>query len=278
MSGHEGVPVRSAATVILVRDAPDLEVLMLRRRDESLFAAGAYVFPGGALDASDHAPARPAGPARGVTGRDDADACERLGVDTGGLAYWLAAVRECFEEAGLLIARTPEGAAADPAVVEQLGVHRPDVEAGRLDFAAMLHDARLEVALDEVCYFAHWITPVGPPRRYDTRFFVAAAPPGQEASPDGEETTEAVWMTPVHALGAHDDGAIDLIFPTLRSLDALARFDTAADVMAAARAFDRDPSPDGLVDDHRGARIRLPGDPADRARAEAVASAGGARA
>lgn len=278
MSGHDGVPVRSAATVILVRDAPELEVLMLRRRDESLFAAGAYVFPGGALDASDHAPARRPGPPLGVAGREDADACERLGVDAGGLAYWMAAVRECFEEAGLLVAGTPEGTVADPAVVEQLGVHRPEVEAGRLDFTAMVRDAGLQLTLDEVCYFAHWITPVGPPRRYDTRFFVAAAPVGQEASPDGEETVEAVWMTPAHALGAHDDGAFDLIFPTLRSLAVLARFDTAADVMAAARAFDRDPSPDGLVNDHSGARIRLPGDPADRARAEAVSPAGGARA
>lgn len=278
MSGHDGVPVRAAATVILVRDAPDLEVLMLRRRDESLFAAGAYVFPGGALDASDHAPAERAASAPGVTGRDDAGASARLGVDRGGHAYWMAAVRECFEEAGLLIARTPDGGAADPALVEQLGVHRSAVEAGRLDFAAMVHDADLRLTLDEVCYFAHWITPVGPPRRYDTRFFVAAAPAGQEASPDGEETTEAAWMTPAHALDAHDDGTIDLILPTLRSLDVLAAFDTAAEVVAAARTFDRDPSPAGLVDDHGGSRIRLPDDPAEGADFEVVAHAGGARA
>lgn len=262
MSGDDGVPVRSAATVILVRDAPDLEVLMLRRRDESLFAGGAYVFPGGALDAADHEVARRAEPTRGVTGRDDDDASERLGVDGGGLAYWMAAVRECFEEAGLLIARTSDGAPADPALVERLGVHRPDVEAGRRDFAAMVHDAGLEVALDDVCYFAHWITPVGPPRRYDTRFFVAVAPPGVKASPDGTETTEARWTTPGDALAAYAVEAIDLIFPTLRSLAVLDRFDTSDEVMAAARAFDRAPSPDGLVDDHSGTRIRLPGDPA----------------
>lgn len=261
MKEHDGVPVRAAATVILLRDAPELEALMLRRREDSLFASGAFVFPGGALDTSDHEVARLGSAAPGVGGRDDQNASRRLGVERGGLAYWMAAARECFEEAGLLLARTAEGAPADPATVEALGAYRPDVETGRLDFAGMVHGAGLVLDLADVHYFAHWITPVGPPRRYDTRFFVAPAPSAQEATPDGEETTEATWIRPADALAAHGDGDIDLIFPTLRSLDVLSRFDATDEVVVAARAFDADPSSHGIVRDHSGARIRLPGDP-----------------
>ena len=259
------VQIRDAATVMLVRDGGDarLEVFMLRRNLNSDFVGGAYVFPGGAVDPADrHADLEPI-----CEGRTDADASTALGLDpaSGGLAYWVAAVRESFEEAGVLLAYDADGTIVDfrdPAVAERFHRHRGEVDRGERRLVEVCAEEGLRLAVDGMHYFAHWITPVGPPRRYDTRFFVAAAPVGQTPLHDDRETIANCWIAPGEALARHRAGEFDLILPTIRNLEAIARFDTAADVLAAASALDVVPAVlPRVVDDGDGIRILLPGDP-----------------
>jgi len=189
---NKAVPALPAATVTLVRDTPDgVEVLMLQRNHQSGFMPGMFLFPGGALDPEDQA--------RAVLGRcaglDDTAACAALGIAAGALAYWAAAIRESFEEAAMLLAYDESGALVNPQTHERLGrfeEYRRRLNAGEPVLASMLERENLTLAVDRMTYFSHWITPIGAPRRYDTRFFVARAPagqvvrgpPGDEAAPD----------------------------------------------------------------------------------------------
>jgi 8-oxo-dGTP pyrophosphatase MutT (NUDIX family) len=234
------VEVRPAATVMLVRDGwgvgegePELEVLMLLRHSLSVFAAGAWVFPGGAVDEADD------GVAAIWAGPTDAEASAILGLPSGGLAYWVAAARECFEEAGILLARdTVSGAWVETAgelAAARFARHRRDVHAGRTSLAGVLAAEGLMLDLGAVLYASHWVTPPGGVRRFDTRFFVAPAPPGQTASHDTRETVESVWTTPARALERHAAGEIHLVFPTIKNLEALACFGTTAELLEAAR-------------------------------------------
>jgi 8-oxo-dGTP pyrophosphatase MutT (NUDIX family) len=231
------VEIRPAATLMLIRDGVDgMEVLMLRRNPDSLFAADAWVFPGGAVDPSDGdlAPT-------GVLGPTDDDASATIGVPSGGLAYFVAAARECFEEAGVLLARhAGSGAALETSSdldATRFGRHRRDLLAGRRSLAEMLGAEDLVLDLTDVFYVSHWITPPGPPRRFDTRFFLAAAPSGQAASHDTAETVESVWTTPGRALERRAVRDLHLVFPTIKNLEALARFPASADLLAAARSM-----------------------------------------
>lgn len=265
MTDPAAIAVRDAATVMLVRDGDDgrLEVFMLRRNLRSDFVGGAYVFPGGAVDPEDrHADLEPI-----CEGRSDADASTALGLDpaSGGLAYWVAAIRESFEEAGVLLAYDEAGEVVDfrdPAVAERFDRHRSAVDGGERRLVEVCAEEGLRLAVDGIHYFSHWITPVGPPRRYDTRFFVAAAPVGQTPLHDDRETIANCWIAPAEALARHQAGEFDLILPTIRNLDAIARFDTAAEVLAAAAALDQVPAVlPRVIDDGDGIRILLPGDP-----------------
>ncbi len=232
------VEIRPAATLMLVRDGVrGIEVLMLRRHPDAVFAADAWVFPGGAVDPDDGD--------QGVLGPSDADASATIGVPSGGLAFFVAAARECFEEAGVLLARhAGSGTALDTSAVldaTRFGRHRRDLLAGRRSLAEMLSSEDLLLDLTGMCYVSHWITPPGPPRRFDTRFFVATAPAGQAASHDTSETVESVWTTPARALERRRAGETHLVFPTIKNLEALARFPATADLLAAARALDSVP-------------------------------------
>jgi 8-oxo-dGTP pyrophosphatase MutT (NUDIX family) len=248
---------------MMVRDAPGLEVLMVRRNLRSDFVGGAYVFPGGAVDPAD------GGAEAGALcdGRTDAEASTLLGLDRGGLAYWVAALRETFEEAGLLLARGSDGelvSDADAGVEARLVEHRRALNQGSRPFLEVCRLEHLALACDLVHYFAHWITPAGAPRRYDTRFFVAPAPAGQTPLHDEGETIAAVWLPPAEALRRHREGEIELIFPTIRNLQAIARFDTSGQLLdAAAAASGSVPAiePRVRADGGAGVRIVLPGDP-----------------
>lgn len=271
LSAADEVPVRPAATVMMVRDGdhPEvpLEVLMVRRNPRADFGGGAYVFPGGALDPADGGPAAE----ERCSGRDGVAACAALGLPDGGLAYWVAALRECFEESGLLLAvREDDGASllslADEPIARRFARHRADVNAGRRRFLDVCVEERLRLPLDRVHYFSHWITPVGRPRRYDTRFFLAAAPPDQAPAHDAEETIDDVWVRPADALARYQAGEIELVFPTVRTLEAIGRCTTVAELVAAAEAAapglaGAPPILPRLVPDGRGVRILLPGDP-----------------
>jgi 8-oxo-dGTP pyrophosphatase MutT (NUDIX family) len=250
---------------MLVRDgthstAP-LEVLMVRRNLRADFVGGAHVFPGGGVDPADAGPEAESC----ARGRSDAEASQILEVGRGGLAYWVAALRECFEEAGILLA-VGEGSEdllslADPAEAARFARHRRDVNGGRRRFLDVCREEGLTLALDRVHYFAHWITPEGAPRRYDTRFFVAEAPPGQVPAHDEGETIDAQWLRPAVALARHRAGEIDLIFPTIRNLQAIGRFATSRQLVEAAAVAGRVPAilPKVVVDG-RAVRILLPGD------------------
>lgn len=264
------VQVRDAATVMLVRDGDDgLEVFMLRRNLDSAFVAGAYVFPGGAVDPED---ADDPLLDELCVGRTDPDASRSLGVERGGLAYWVAAIRESFEEAGVLLAHTPGGefvSFAESDVEERFADHRVAVDAGRVRLAEVCRAEGLTLAVAELHYFSHWITPKGPPRRYDTRFFVCRAPAGQEPLHDDGETIASLWTRPADALAAHGRGELDMILPTIRNLQAIGRFDSADEVLAAAAAIDEVPTmlpvvtevpPEDVARGGAGIRILLPGD------------------
>jgi 8-oxo-dGTP pyrophosphatase MutT (NUDIX family) len=261
------LPVRDAATVMLVRDRADgggMEVFMLRRNLNSDFVGGAYVFPGGAVDEAD----RHADLEAVCRGLSDDGASAQLGIDKGGLAFWVAAVRECFEEAGVLLAAPDDDpetvlSFADPAVAERFRHHRKSVDTGERRLLEVCDEERLHLVCDRVHYFAHWITPVGPPRRYDTRFFVTAAPPEQEPLHDDRETIASLWVRPADALQRHKRGELEMIFPTIRNLEAIARFDRSEDLLAAAASVTDIPAIlPRIVNEDGGTRIVLPGDPA----------------
>jgi 8-oxo-dGTP pyrophosphatase MutT (NUDIX family) len=255
---------RDAATVMLVRDGPDgMEVFMLRRNLNSDFVGGAYVFPGGAVDEAD----RHADLESVCEGRRDDAASELLGVERGGLAYWVAAIRECFEEAGVLLAHAvgAEGSSisfADDVVAARFREYRAQVDSGDLRLIELCKHEHLRLAADQIHYFSHWITPEGAPRRYDTRFFVAAAPPEQVPLHDDRETIANVWIRPADALARFEAGDFDLIFPTIKNLEAIGQFARAGDVLDAAKAIGTVPTIlPRLTSDDDGVRILLPGDP-----------------
>ena len=271
MPGDE-VVIRPAATIMLVRDAANpesgdsaLEVLMVRRNLQSDFVGGAYVFPGGAVDPLDGGPEAEAL----SQGRGDVEASILLGIDTGGLAYWVAALRETFEEAGLLLATRPSGPpllAGDEEEEDRFVAERALVNQGKRRFLDLCRDEKLQLLVGDVHYFAHWITPRGAPRRYDTRFFVAAAPLGQQAAHDAGETIADTWISPRRALEGHRRGVFELIFPTIRNLQAISRFATSAELLEAAEKASRSVptiEPRVIADGDgvgNGVRIVLPGD------------------
>lgn len=253
------VPALPAATVTLVRDASDgIEVLMLQRNYQSGFMPGMFLFPGGALDAGDAA--------RQVLGRcpglDDATASAALGMASGGLAYWTAAIRESFEEAGVLLAYDEARSLVNPREpqrFERFEEYRRKLNAGDDVLGSMLERENLTLAVDRLTYFSHWITPVGAPRRYDTRFFVAIAPHDQEALPDNVEAIHHVWVRPGQALDRYRSGEFKMRTPTLRTLEQFAAFATTAALMAALREQSVIPAILPRINPN-GERL-LPGDP-----------------
>lgn len=257
----ESVPVRDAATVMLVRDGDDgVEVFMLRRNLKSDFVGGAYVFPGGAVDPEDGF----ADVEDLCIGRTDASASALLDLPAGGLAFWVAAIRESFEEAGLLLAVDEAHEPVrfdDDATNERFLVHRDHVDSSHRSLLEICREERIRLVTDQIHYFSRWITPLGAPRRYDTRFFIAHPPPGQVGMHDDREVIANLWIRPRDALDRHAEGEFELIFPTVRSLEALTRFDTAdAAVGHAASLAVIEPMLPKMVDGEQGLRILLPGD------------------
>jgi 8-oxo-dGTP pyrophosphatase MutT (NUDIX family) len=247
-----------AATVTLVRDAPrGLEVLMLQRSQSLAFMPGVYVFPGGGLDAGDSSPELQAL----CVGRDDAAASKSLGIERGGLAYWIAAIREAFEEAGILLAYDASGRYVSLAggTAERFSAHRAALERNHGAFATLARSEGLRLATDRLLYFGHWITPVGVPRRFDTRFFLAVAPEGQEAQHDNHETIAHAWVRPREALDLCAREMLNMRMPTVKTLERFAACSTAAELVAEISS-----SPEvqvRLPRITRDGRSVLPGDP-----------------
>jgi glyoxylase-like metal-dependent hydrolase (beta-lactamase superfamily II)/8-oxo-dGTP pyrophosphatase MutT (NUDIX family) len=222
---------RPAATLLLLRDGSlGPEAFLLQRTQSAAFLAGAHVFPGGALDKAD----RDLRVLRRVAGISDTQASERLGIESGGLAYWVAAIRECFEEAGILLAESEEGGALDARRVAALAQYRGLLHSGKLAFHEFLERERLVLRGGELAYFGHWITAPGRARRFDTRFFLALAPGNQAGVHDGTELVDSVWLRPVEALEREAQGAMQLVFATKNTLADLQRFARAKDAFEHA--------------------------------------------
>jgi glyoxylase-like metal-dependent hydrolase (beta-lactamase superfamily II)/8-oxo-dGTP pyrophosphatase MutT (NUDIX family) len=213
---------RPAATLILLREG--LEVLMLQRVQTAAFLGGAYVFPGGSLNPQDDSAER-------IVGLTAAQANERLKLPAGGIAYYVAAIRECFEEAGILLAREKNGKPISAARAESLTHWR------KKPFRELLEAEDLYIPAGELAYFGHWITAPGRSRRFDARFFVALAPEGQQGSHDAGETVHDVWITPRDALERAARNEIELVNATQQSLKDLSRFAEPRAAFEHARAL-----------------------------------------
>ncbi len=235
---------------MLVRDGSDgLEVFMLQRTAAASFAPGVYVFPGGGVDAADSGAAVD----EICDGLTDAEASDRLGIGSGGLAYWVAAIRECFEEAGVLLARPSTGGPAlrfdDDATIARFDAARHAVHRGELAIVDMCSDEGLRLMTDAIHYVAHWVTPRGETKRYDTRFFLARAPQAQTPLHDDAETVASAWARPADALARFEAGQFALMPPTVSSLRFLADFATADAAVEAAAVMDR---PEAILPRLRG--------------------------
>ena len=254
-----GITPLPSATVTLVRDADaGIEVLMMQRNLKSGFVPGVYVFPGGALDAEDNSSAMRALCA-GIT---DAQASGVLGIASGGLAYWAAAIRESFEEAGLLIAYDAAQrivALDTPDVIERFRRHRHELNQGTRRLLDILQSEKFTLATDQLVYFSHWITPVSAPRRYDTRFFAAVAPPAQVPLHDNQETISHVWVRPAIALDRHNKNDFKMRFPTVRTLEEFAVYASTGALLQALRAKRHVPAI--LPRISKDGKSLLPGDP-----------------
>jgi 8-oxo-dGTP pyrophosphatase MutT (NUDIX family) len=237
-----GVPAiaRPSASVVLLRQGErSIEVCLLQRSKGSSAVEGVFVFPGGKLDDED-------GSIESVSqcvGLHVADANRVLGVASGGISYWVAAVRECFEESGVLLcSRTEElqkgelYSARTEAESERLLGLRDDLCARRTTFASVCSSLGARMEVGRLRYLSHWITPVVLPKRFDTRFFVTEVPSDVDVVHDSGEMVASMWCEPAEALEMSERGKISLMFPTIMHLQLFAGFDDVASALGAVEA------------------------------------------
>jgi 8-oxo-dGTP pyrophosphatase MutT (NUDIX family) len=260
------VPVKPAATVLLVRDADagGVEVFMLRRTFNAAFASGMFVFPGGKVDDVDGVDEI----AELCDGLTDAHASSLLGIANGGLAYWVACIRECFEEAGVLLARHETTGDVvrfdDEATAQRFEVERENIHDGSVALLDLCKREGLRLTTDDIHYVSHWITPMGEKRRFDTRFFIARAPQAQEPLHDDGETIESFWISPQEAIERAHERDLMLMPPTKANIEFLLPFKTADEVLVAAAQVGMPQTilPKLKIDaDGRVVGIAMPGDP-----------------
>lgn len=260
----QAVP-QDAATVILVREPPGrpFEVFLMRRHRDQDFMGGVYVFPGGRLDEGDCDPDL----AALSEGRSPEEARRQLQEEAlppaRALGLFLAALRETFEEAGILLARGPSGKVVemrDGADAGRFASYRLALHDRRLTLAELARRENLRYALDLLFPYSHWITPELEIRRFDTRFFIARQPDGQWPVHDTIEMTKSLWIRPAKVLERYEAGAILLMPPTLKTLDELSRYRTAGDLFEHVRSRKIDPFLPQAFTFEGGLGIRLPYD------------------
>lgn len=239
------VEPRPASTIILLRNgAAGPEVLLMRRHRSSGFVPGAWVFPGGRVDAAD------SGPAlferfRGLPSRPVPP-----------VGYWTAALRELFEETGVLLARDRAGEwAPDASGNRRMEALRRRLMEGSATLLDVLESQDLVLEAAGTVHVAHWITPVVEQRRYDTHFFATALPAGRQARPDLREMTEAAWLTPAAALERFEQGTLPMVFPTVKTLALLRGFGSTDHALDALRDRTVSPVLPRLVRTERGVAI-----------------------
>jgi len=217
------ITIRPAATVILMRDAVEggFEILMVKRSSRSAFGS-IYVFPGGKLDPEDSAEDLYSY----CKGMNDAEASRKLGIERGGLAYWIACIRECFEEVGVLLTSSNDSILQD---AQKLNTLRDKLNNKEITFKDICIFESLNLRANNIVPCAHWITPTIEPKRFDTRFFLARVDSRQLASHDGFELTESLWIKPKDALRKLEKGEMNMIIPTIENIKALAEFSSSKD-------------------------------------------------
>jgi 8-oxo-dGTP pyrophosphatase MutT (NUDIX family) len=224
----EIVAPRPASTILLLRDnaANEIEVFMMVRHYEIDFNSGALVFPGGSVDKGDQE----------IMARRDLYAGGE-GLDATALSFRIAAIRETFEESGILLAK-PRGSKTlvDAKRAREIeAVNRTALCEGKTTFLNVLADNDILLALDELVPYAHWITPEGMPKRFDTWFFLAAAPPEQVGAHDGRESIDSIWVSPREAVAGGESGRFKLPFPTTRNLIKLGKQMSVKAALEASR-------------------------------------------
>ena len=224
-------PIRPAATVIIARpSASQFEILMLKRTNAAIFAGGMYVFPGGKIDARDSdtallphlSPLSPNQSAQKTALGDQWQAC------------WVAAIRETFEEAGILLAYNRDNQLVDTKTINT-HEYRSAIHAEKSSMIDLCRNESFSLALDQLHFFNRWVTPEGRPRRFDTRFFIARAPKHQLHLHDGQETTDSLWISPGDALQRNAAGDFDMMRVTIKQLDTLNGFKSIEALMEMAQ-------------------------------------------
>ena len=211
-------------------------VLLVKRTHSAGFVPGAYVFPGGRVEGADldsDVLAR----AGGLTWERAAGRMRLHDANPPAAAYYSAALREAFEETGILVGRTGNGnplptAAASASVLEV----RDKLLRGACSFAQALGDLDVFIDDDAIEYIGHWITPVGEPQRYDTRFFAAAVGPESEPALHIQEALKAIWLRPAEALDRAREGSLPMVLPTIKTLESVSEFATTSEVLQAFRS------------------------------------------
>lgn len=213
------VTIEPAATIVLLKDSPQgPEILMQQRNPEAVFVGGAWVFPGGKLDPHD----REAGWLDHCD-LDEDSANEILGITEYGHAYWVAAIRELVEEAGILLAP-----GANSTLAQKAQYFLQQYPSGFIQFCQE-HD--LELSTGNLKYLSHWITPPGLPKRYDTRFFLCRWPEGQDPCQDDHEAIKTGWVTPADALAHHAAGDWQMVLPTIATLRQLSQYQSVDELL-----------------------------------------------
>lgn len=241
---------KPAATAVLVRDAAAApELLLLKRHRAAGFVPGAWVFPGGRVDDADADPAL----------------VEMLGAVPRGAepAYWLAAVREVFEETGVLLARSADGASPGSGADGSAARWREALLAGEATLLDVLRAEGLRPDISRMVYCSHWVTPVAEPKRYDTRFFLAELPPACTVTIDEREMSGAVWLSAAGALAQFQRGELPMVFPTVKTIQLLERFASVDHMLAAFRGVEVPAVLPRLVRTRDGIGIVVPDDEAN---------------
>jgi len=256
---------KKAATVILLREGnPEgFETFLLKRHEKSSFMGGNFVYPGGRVDRDDGS-YETCSLCSGVTSeRAFQTFGETLPPDEC-LAHWVAGIRELFEEAGVLLAYDQQGKSlrlTNPTDQERFLGYRGLLQEGKISICQLAQEEKLLFALDQLHYYAHWITPEAQSKRFDTRFFLAFHPAGQEASHDQTETTIGVWLSPQKALEKNLEGDVALSPPTLKTLEDLSRFRRIEELSASLKKTEIRPILPVLTKAMDEALILFPWDP-----------------
>ncbi|MFL2718044.1 MAG: NUDIX hydrolase [Gammaproteobacteria bacterium] len=217
------IPIKPAATVILMREEikGDFEIFMVKRSSRSTFGS-LYVFPGGKLDPEDSE--NDLYPY--CEGMNNEEASKQLGIKDNGLSFWIACIRECFEEVGVLLTNPDDSILQDTNKLTKL---RKELNNKEITFKEICVSESLRLRTKNIVPCAHWITPDIETKRFDTRFFLAKVNAKQLASHDGFELTESFWIKPADALAKLKNGEMNMILPTIKNIEKLAEFSSSTE-------------------------------------------------